>query len=77
LRNFRRQYYKNPVTQIRTELFAPYYARTIYPPNSFLEDGPIQSTLDKRQQALFAEAVRNFSKLEDYYSENDVTQEGT
>ena len=75
LRQFRRQYYKNPVTQVRSELFAPFYSRPIYPANSFLKGGPIKATLDERQMGLFNEAVRNFQKLEDFYSENDIKED--
>jgi predicted amidohydrolase len=77
LRQFRRQYYKNPVTQVRSELYAPYYSKPIYPPNTFLKGGPIQATLDKRQQELFAQAVNNLLKCEDFYYENDIAEEGT
>jgi len=71
-RQYRSQYYKNSLTQIRAELIAPYYSQPIYPANTFLEGGPITVTLDERQQGLFKQAMANLKKREDFYSENDV-----
>jgi hypothetical protein len=66
------RYYHNPVTQIRSELFAPYYSKTIYPPNTFLKDGPIKSTLDAQQTGYFDQTMLNLEKCQEFYSEDDV-----
>jgi len=71
-RAFRQQYYKNPVTQMRTELYAPFYNKPIYPANTFLSEGPIHKTLDDRQQSFFRQAVSNLNQCADYYQETDV-----
>lgn len=71
-RKFRETYFANPVTMIRSELFAPYYANPIYPSNSFTQDGPIEELLDERHLQLYTTALENFKKGYDYYTEDDV-----
>ena len=71
-RQYREQYYKNPVTQMRTELYVPYYSRTVYPPNTFLEAGPIEKTLDSRQQSIFHNAVANLKRCYSFYKESEI-----
>jgi predicted amidohydrolase len=71
-RRYRDLYYKNPVTQMRTEMYAPFYARTVYPANTFLDEGPIGSTLDAIQRGRFDRAVKNLKRCRNFYSENVV-----
>lgn len=66
-------FYHNPVTQIRSELFAPYYSKPVYPANTFLEDGPVQSRLDDQQISYFEKTIENLQKCKSFYSEKDVT----
>lgn len=70
-RKYRHTFFANPVTMVRSELFAPYYANPIYPPNSF-KDGPIEELLDKRHSQLYDQAVENMKKCYEYYHEEDV-----
>jgi len=72
-RQFRAQFYKNPLSMMRAELYAPYYSGTIYPPNTFLKNGPIEATLDEMQRGYFNQAAENLAKRQDFYSEKDVT----
>lgn len=71
-RKQKKLFYRNPLTQMRTELYAPYYHRTVYPPNTFLEGGPLEHNLDTRQQALFSQALTNLEDCQDYYSETEI-----
>jgi hypothetical protein len=71
-RQYREKYYKNPVTQMRTELYAPFYHKRTYPPDTFFEGGPLAKTLDARQQAFFHEAVANLELCHDYHRETDI-----
>jgi predicted amidohydrolase len=66
------RYYHNPVTQLRNELYAPWYGKTIYPANTFLKDGPIKATLDNQQVGYFETAMANLEKAQDFYSEHEV-----
>ncbi|MEW6141986.1 MAG: nitrilase-related carbon-nitrogen hydrolase [Chloroflexota bacterium] len=65
-------FYRNSLSQIRSEIIAPYYSKPIYPANTFLKGGPIDATLDKRQIGLFNEALDNLKKRQDFYSEEEV-----
>jgi predicted amidohydrolase len=67
------RFYHNPVTQIRAELFSPFYSKTIYPPDTFLKDGPVKATLDEQQCGYFEKAMINLGKAHAFYSENGVT----
>lgn len=71
-RKYRKLFYRNPLTQMRNELYTPYYNRTVYPPNSFLESGPIAHNLDDKQQAFFRQAIENLMHCQDFYGETDV-----
>ncbi len=71
-RQYRETYFLNPVTVLRSELFAPFFQRTIYPPNTFLKEGPIEELLDKRHRDLYAEAVTNMRAGYDFYPEDDA-----
>ena len=71
-RQFREQYFKNQLTLIRTELFAPYYSKPIYPPNTFIHDGPIEELLDEQQLGYFNRAKENLKKCQDFYQETDI-----
>jgi predicted amidohydrolase len=71
-RQYRDQFYRNPLSMMRTELYAPYYGKTIYPANTFLRNGPIAVTLDEAQRGYFNTAVQNLIKCRDFYSETDV-----
>ncbi len=71
-RRYREQYFRNPISLIRTELYAPYYNQPIYPANTFLRDGPIEELLNEQQLGYFNKACENVQKLQDFYSENDV-----
>lgn len=71
-RKFREQYFKNQLSIIRTELYAPYYSQPIYPANTFLRDGPIEELFDERQGGYFNQAKENLKKCQDFYEESDV-----
>jgi len=71
-RKFRGQYFRNQLTLIRTELYAPYYQQPIYPANTFLHDGPITEILGEQQRGYFNQAKENLKKCHHYYDENDV-----
>ena len=57
---------------IKTELYAPYYNKTIYPPNKVLEEGPLSSRSDPKKRKWDQEGRENWRKLWDFYSENAV-----
>ncbi len=71
-RKFREQYFRNQLTLVRTELYAPYYSQPIYPANTFLRDGPVEELLDERQRGYFNQAKENLKKCQHFYSEKDV-----
>ena len=71
-RRFRQTYFANPVTMVRSEMFAPYYAKTIYPPNTFSNDGPIDELLNEKHLRIYEQAVENMKKSYDYYTEEEV-----
>jgi len=71
-REYRLRYNKMRVSEMRNELYAPYYNKTIYPPNVFLEGGPFEGTLDTRQKAVYTQAMANLKSCEDFYSEDDI-----
>ncbi|MFC1969492.1 nitrilase-related carbon-nitrogen hydrolase [Chloroflexota bacterium] len=72
LRQYRQQYYVNRLALIRSELYAPYYSKTIYPPNTFLDDGPIEQVLDENQLKFFKQAGENLQQCQDFYRETDI-----
>ncbi len=62
----------NAVAQTRTELFAPYYNRTVFPPNGTIKDGPMSYTNDPLVEGRRRQAVENVLKGYEFYSEKDV-----
>ena len=56
----------------RTELYAPYYDRTIYPPNQLLDATPAQRAHDASAAKRRHEALDNLEAYHDFYSETDV-----
>jgi len=71
-RQYRGQFYKNPLTMMRSELYTPYFSKTVYPPNTFLKHGPIEETLNEAQRKYFNQAADNLNKCLDFYKERDV-----
>jgi len=57
---------------IRTEIYAPYYNQTIYPPNRVIEEGPLNSRSDPKKRRWDDMGRENVAKLADYYHENSV-----
>jgi len=57
---------------IRTELYSPYYARTIYPPNRVIEDGAPNSRSDPKKRTWDNTGRANVAAMADYYHEDDV-----
>jgi len=62
----------NIVAQTRTELYAPYYNKTIFPPNQILTMGPMKNASDKNREVRRNQALENLMQFQDFYSENDV-----
>ena len=60
------------VAGIKTELYAPFYSRPIFPANKYLTEGPLSNRQDPKMKKWDAEARENLKKLAGYYSENDV-----
>ena len=71
-RKARAQYFRNSTSIIRTELYAPFYNQTIYPPNMALKEGPLDELLNERQQGRIRAAKENLKRLEGFYSEDIV-----
>jgi predicted amidohydrolase len=67
-----RGHFFNNLSLIRTELYAPFYNKPIYPANTYLDPGPPGDHLDDRAMSYFAKAKENLSQLEDFYSEDSV-----
>ena len=70
--NYRRSLRGNAVAQTRTELFAPYYNRTIFPPNRTIKEGPMRHTNDELVEERRQQAVQNVLSGYSFYSEKDV-----
>jgi len=68
LRRYKRR--RDPIRIIRTELYAPYYQKTIFPPNTLL--GADMEKLDKRQKECKPIAAENVINNQDFYSEYDI-----
>ena len=62
----------NALAMTRTEMFAPYYNRTIYPPDDVLKHGPMIHHNDEKTLARRAQALKNLESFQDVYSENSV-----
>jgi len=71
-RKYKDLYFQCSLPMTRTELYAPYYNKSIYPPNTFLEDGPIEKVLDDSHQAHMKKALTNLRGLRDFYKETDI-----
>jgi len=71
-REFRKQYFQNSLTLIRTELYAPYYNQPIYPANTFIKDGPLEEVLEERHRNYLDQAKENLEKRQHFFSEKDV-----
>lgn len=65
--------YNATTAWIKTELFREYYARTIWPPNKYLELGPEEYANPERQQEIATSAYKNWKMLWDWYSEKDIS----
>ncbi|RJO60182.1 hypothetical protein C4544_06000 [candidate division WS5 bacterium] len=68
LRDYKRR--RDPIRLIRTELYLPYYRRTIFPPNTLL--GTSVEKLDSRERDTRPVAMENVKKNQDFYNEYDV-----
>jgi len=62
----------NAVSWTRTELFRPWYDRTVFPPNQVLVDGAIQYPNDVMVTKRRRQAAENVVNGYSFYSENDV-----
>jgi predicted amidohydrolase len=62
----------NALAWTRTELFAPFYNRTIFPPNGVLREGPMLKNNDESVSRRRAAAVKNLEGFRDCYREEDV-----
>ena len=62
----------NYVAKLRTELYTPYYNRTIFPPNGVLKVGPMKHPHDESVTRRREEAVQNIIDGYDFYSEDDL-----
>ncbi|MFC1969128.1 nitrilase-related carbon-nitrogen hydrolase [Chloroflexota bacterium] len=71
-REYRAQFFKNYLTMIRTELYAPYYNRTIYPPNTFLDGGAPEELLDEKHRKRLLQAKENLQGFQDFYPESGM-----
>jgi predicted amidohydrolase len=60
------------VAGIKTELYAPYYNKPIFPVNKYLSEGPASSRSDPKLKRWEQEAQDNIMKLAGYYSENSI-----
>lgn len=60
------------VAQTRTELYAPYYNKMIFPPNQVLTEGPMNYGGDPSVQKRRNQALENREQFLDFYSENNV-----
>ena len=57
----------------RTEMFAPYYNRTIYPPDDVLKNGPMRHHNDPKTKQRREQALQNLEGFVDVYSEDSVS----
>jgi len=62
----------NALAWTRTELYAPYYNRTIFPPNGVIRDGPMKMNNDEAVTRRREQAVENLKNFHEFYSEEDV-----
>jgi predicted amidohydrolase len=60
------------MTRTRTEVYAPFYNRTLFPPNQVFVEGPIQKINDASVTKRRDQAVKNREKFLEFYSEDDV-----
>jgi len=62
----------NFLANIRTELYAPFYNRTIYPPNTRLDSSVMARPHDESSRQRRQQALANLKNFYDFYSENSV-----
>jgi len=62
----------NYVARCRTEMFAPFYNKTVFPPNEVLKVGPMKYQHDESVTRRRNQSVQNLLAGYDFYSENDV-----
>jgi hypothetical protein len=62
----------NYLANMRTELYAPYYARTVYPPNGYFKDGPQQGAFDEIINRRRKQSLANLKGFHDWYREDEV-----
>jgi len=62
----------NFLANTRTELYAPFYAKTIFPPDQVLKEGPMTRQNDETVMKRRQQALENLGSFYDFYSENDV-----
>jgi len=62
----------NAVSWTRTELYAPYYNKTIFPPNKVIEEGPMKHRDDEGSTRRRKQALENVIKGHNFYSEDEV-----
>jgi len=62
----------NFLAYTRTELYAPFYARTIFPPDQVIKEGPMSRQNDETVTKRRNLALQNLTEFYDFYSENDI-----
>lgn len=62
----------NALSMTRTELYAPYYNKTIFPPNKVTLEGPMKHSDDESVTRRRNEALSNLKKFYDFYSEDEI-----
>jgi len=62
----------NAIAQTRSELYAPFYNRTIFPPNETIKHGPMHHMNDELVERRRRQAVANVLNGYDFYSEDDI-----
>ena len=68
MRKFKRR--RDPIRIIRTELYAPYYQKSIFPPNTLL-NAPMEK-LDSRGKDVRPVVMENMKNNQGFYSEYDA-----
>jgi predicted amidohydrolase len=56
----------------RTEFYRPYYNKTIFPPNQYFKQGPMEHPDDESVEKRRQMAIDNYRKMWDFYSEDDI-----
>lgn len=60
------------LTRTRTEVYAPFYGKTLFPPNQVLVEGPITRINDATVTKRRNQALKNRETFFEFYSEDDV-----